>query len=228
MYNYDRFNKLVLGRTYSNLKIASLSFAYDGKQVVVNDDQPYNLEVGSYSDLITVLLEKPVEQMLTLTPNLLDPAILVKPFPVRVEKQSNKVQFRLAAPRDILRTHYYITWSKTGDLYPPVFAPLRKTRIEMVKGTLKRQVNLEIMDYIPVNGTSYPLLVDAPNPPYSQLLVVISFFIDYRESTYNAQETANTSLTNVSFNRDVTQLNYTINVLPNYTNSFPGSLTLYY
>jgi hypothetical protein len=30
IYNYDRINTRVLGRTYSNLKVASLTYEYDG------------------------------------------------------------------------------------------------------------------------------------------------------------------------------------------------------
>ena len=36
----------------------------------------------------------------------------------------------------------------------------------MVKGTIKRVLGVEPMEYIPVNGTSYPLYVYTDNPPY--------------------------------------------------------------
>ena len=53
-YNYDSINKLVLGRTYPNLYIASLKFDYEGILISVNKDVEYDLEVGSYSDTITI------------------------------------------------------------------------------------------------------------------------------------------------------------------------------
>jgi hypothetical protein len=59
LYNYDQSNKIVLGRTYSNLHLASVSFAYDGLQVDVNFNLPYDLEVGSYSDYLTLNITSP-------------------------------------------------------------------------------------------------------------------------------------------------------------------------
>jgi hypothetical protein len=85
-------------------------------------------------------------------------------------------KFRLAAPRDILLSTYYITWSKTGDSIPVTYAPLRKTRINMVKGTLKRLLKIEPMEYLPQNGTSYPLYITTDNPPYQEVIILLSFY----------------------------------------------------
>ena len=76
-----------------------------------------------------------------MTPNLLDNKILVDPFPITIELGSQLIKFRLAAPRDMLLKTYYITWSKTGDSYPVTYAPLRRTKINLVIGTLKRIVS---------------------------------------------------------------------------------------
>ena len=73
----------------------------------------------------------------------MNPNIIVTPFPVTINKGENKSFFRLAAPRDILLKSFYITWSKTGDSLPATYAPLRKTEIIMVKGTLKRSLKVE-------------------------------------------------------------------------------------
>jgi hypothetical protein len=45
----------------------------------------------------------------------------------------------------------------------------------MVKGTLKRTVRLENMEYIPKDGQSYPLYIKIANPPYTELIIKLSF-----------------------------------------------------
>jgi len=54
IFNYDENIKEVVGRTYSNLYSSTLSYEYDGKQITVNNDNPIKLEVGSYTDQITI------------------------------------------------------------------------------------------------------------------------------------------------------------------------------
>ena len=143
--NYDNITKKILGRTYCTLNLADLSYVYDGLQIYVNENQAIDLEVGTYSDWYKIRLDDPATQSLTLSPNLIDSTIIVDPFPLIIELGQTEISFRLAAPRTILLQTYYITWSKTGDSYPVTFAPLRRTRINMVSGTLKQIVFFEIL-----------------------------------------------------------------------------------
>ena len=124
--NYDNITKKVLGRTYSTLNLAYLNY--------VNENEAIDLEVGTYSDWYKIRLDGPATQSLTLSPNLIDSTIIVDPFPLIIELGLTEISFRLAAPRTILLYSYYITWSKTGDSYPVTYAPLRRTRINMVSG----------------------------------------------------------------------------------------------
>lgn len=166
IYNYNTQTQTILGRTYSNLNPASLFFGYDGLLISVNNDQPIQVEVGTYSDLISINMPGPSKQTLTLTPNVLDPSILITPFPLQIELGQTSVSFRITAPRTILLKPYYITWSKTGDSFIPAYAPLRRTELNMRSKYYIRTVLLEPMEYIPVNGSSYPLAVYTNNPPY--------------------------------------------------------------
>lgn len=76
----------------------------------------------------------------------------------------------MAAPRDILLTSYYITWSKSGDVSIPVtYSNLRRTHIIMAKGLLKRTIEIEYLHEIPIKGISFPLLVSIKNPPYEEV-----------------------------------------------------------
>lgn len=71
--NYDSVGKRVLGRTYSNLNPSSLVYEYDGEEIVVNDEKPIYLEVGSFSDPIGIeSVDGPVKSGLTLTPYFLN------------------------------------------------------------------------------------------------------------------------------------------------------------
>jgi len=139
--NYNNITQNILGRTYSTLNTAYLTYSYDGLQIHVNEDQPIYLEVGSYSDWFNIQMDNSATQSLTLSPNLIDSTIIVDPFPLIIELGQTVVSFRLAAPRTILLNTFYITWSKTGDSYPVTYAPLRKTPIIMVSGTTLQIVN---------------------------------------------------------------------------------------
>ena len=45
----------------------------------------------------------------------------------------------------------------------------------MVKGKFDRRINVELMSDIPIDGEGYPLLLTTTNPPYSNVIVNISF-----------------------------------------------------
>jgi hypothetical protein len=90
----------------------------------------------------------------------------------------------MAAPRNIWLQSFYITWSKTGDSFPPTYSPVRKTEIQMVKGTLFREVNVDYLEYVPRNGTTLPMVVTLKNPPYQELIVNISFYKNMSDTLY--------------------------------------------
>jgi hypothetical protein len=103
---------------------------YEGRLISVNEDVEIDLEVGSYSDLYTINFDNDIvnysaESTITLTPNVLDASILISPFPVIINYKSKSATFKIAAPRTILLKTFYITWSKTGDTFPPTYADLR-------------------------------------------------------------------------------------------------------
>ena len=182
--NYDSANKKILSRTYANLNPASLHFAYDGLLISVNNDLAVDVEVGTYTDEIVIQMPSASLQTLTytlllllnltsyrFTPNTLDPNIIVTPFPLQIKLGDTEVRFRVAAPRTQLLKLYYITWSKTGDALTPTYANLPRTTLNMVKNKYTRQMNQEIMEYIPSGGVTFPLFIYTNNPPYSGLIV---------------------------------------------------------
>ena len=108
-----------------------------------------------------------------LSANVLDPTIIVKPFPLIINLGDTIAQFRVAAPRNILLQDFYITWSKTGDTVFPTYAPLMMTKLTMVKGLTNRTIIIPTMQFIPVGGTGFPLFAYTVNPPYTNLIVNI-------------------------------------------------------
>lgn len=106
-----------------------------------------------------------------LTPNTLDAKILVTPFPLKIDLGDTEARFRVAAPRSMLLKKFYITWSKTGDSLVTTYANLRRTTLRMRKGWVKRAIESENMEFIPVGGITFPLLVFTNNPPYTDLIV---------------------------------------------------------
>lgn len=63
--NYDSASKKIISRTYSTLNPASLNYSYDGLLISINDDQPVDIEVGTYSEEIILKLPAPALQTLT-------------------------------------------------------------------------------------------------------------------------------------------------------------------
>ena len=63
--NYDTITQSILGRTYSTLNPAYLTYEYDGYLISVNNDNPVFVEVGSYSDYISIQMPGPSLQSLT-------------------------------------------------------------------------------------------------------------------------------------------------------------------
>ncbi|CAD8049450.1 unnamed protein product [Paramecium sonneborni] len=256
VYNYDSLNKIVLGRTYANLHSASLIYQYDGLQIDVNLKQPFILEVGSYSDEIIMNITEKADFTLTLSPNVLDSQIIITPNPVQIVAGSKQAKFRVAAPRTILLQTYYIQWSKTGDTLPVTYAPLRLTPLQMVKGTLKRKLVIEKMEYMPRNGTSYPLYITTNNPPYQQLLIRIGFKMNvtadvplrqkwfitdkrleqlgltYAELVDSGIDITDHSIANLSTTQlEMVKLQYAVNYDLNISINYPSSediITLYY
>jgi len=110
----------------------------------------------------------------SLTPNTLNSTILITPFPLQIQLGETQATFRVAAPRDILLKSFYITWSKTGDSLIPTYANLRRTNLRMRSGLLKRIVAFESMEYIPVGGITFPLLLLTANPPYNELHLTLT------------------------------------------------------
>jgi len=44
----------------------------------------------------------------------------------------------------------------------------------MVENILPREIVVETMSFIPLDGTTYPLLLTAVNPPYEELIVTLT------------------------------------------------------
>jgi len=63
--NYDSEKKRIVSRTYSTLNPASLTYVYDGYLISINNDEPIDVEVGTYTDEIVLRLPGPALQTLT-------------------------------------------------------------------------------------------------------------------------------------------------------------------
>ena len=68
IYTYNSLTKSMISRTYHTLNPCSLSYISNGTEISVNNGEPISLELGSYSDLITISIPSACTQELTLTP----------------------------------------------------------------------------------------------------------------------------------------------------------------
>lgn len=54
LYIYNKLTKSVISRTYHTLNPCSLTYYANGTEISVNNGKPIYLELGSYSDPITI------------------------------------------------------------------------------------------------------------------------------------------------------------------------------
>lgn len=206
VFNYDSTTRAVLTRSYGTLSKSYRNFTYDGLQLLVNSGNTYNLEVGSMSDPINIGAIEAMKQRLIATPLYFDGNFAFGDTPVTLVPGSTGNTFRLAAPQDMLLKTFYVTWSKSGDIVSKFYAPIPKFPVQIVKGTLTRQVTPSVTEYANIGGLSVPLYITINNPPYAQ--------IDVKITVTNPQAslvTLNTSL--LSFGKSNMRLYYVITAI---------------
>ena len=166
IYNYDKTTRKVLSRSYGTLSKSYLYFSYDGLQLMVNNGDTYDLEVGSLSDPIPVGAVENMKQRLLVNPLYFDSNFIFSGTPVTLVPSTSGSSVRIAAPQTMLLKTFYITWQKTGDTLNKFYAPIAKFPVRIVKGTLVRTVVPTATLYVNRGGISVPLFIDISNPPY--------------------------------------------------------------
>jgi histone deacetylase 6 len=169
---YDGLNKQILQRTYPNLNPTSFKYTFPGPVIRVNNDVSFTVDRGTMSDFIPIALDFPCSLNLTLTPSSMSGLTFV-PAVVSLGLGEVVEYFRVSVPQSKDPGTYFISWTVEGDVDPPYYTPLSKTKFTVVKtGGVKVQIN-----EIPVTvsgGTSLPIYVILDRAPNVDLTVTIN------------------------------------------------------
>lgn len=178
-YNVNKQTNTVITRSFPNLSISYLKYLSDGLDIIVNDNEPIQLEVGSFSDPILIMALESIKQRINILPLYYDSAFLFSKNPIVLTKGDVNETFSLAVPQDMLHNRFYITFKKAGDLFPQFYATLPKIAVDVVSVKNKRKVKFEDTLYANRGGMSIPMKISTPNFPYQLVRVDIRVVNDF-------------------------------------------------
>ncbi len=179
VYNTNKLQSTVLTRSFPNLSESYLLFQSDGLEILINENKPFELEVGSFSDPVTIHAVESIKQRISVLPVYYDSNFLFSKYPIVLTKGSVMETFSLAVPQDMLHNRFYITMSKAGDRLPQFYASIKKFAIDVVPVRNKRIVSFEDTLYANRGGMSIPMKISTPNFPYELVRVDIQITNDY-------------------------------------------------
>jgi len=171
IYSYNGYNSEILERSYSNLGTFSFSFVLKGAEVVVNEDLPLTIQVGTQSALVDISIQNPSILNLTFKPTVAGLTLI--PSSLILYAGTIITNFRISVPETYTIGTYSILWETINDANL-LFTPLKDTIVNVVDNA---QVSISFSPIydLPVGGQSLPITFSLPNPPNSQVEVDITF-----------------------------------------------------
>jgi hypothetical protein len=171
IYNFDEQKSLVLSRNFPNLSDSYLQFNLNNLEIIINEFQPIELSVGSFSDPISIRATELIKQRISVMPMYFDSAFLFDRNPIVLEKNSAGSFFRLAVPQTMLLKRFYITFGKGGDTNPSYYSLVAKVPVQVVPVRKLRDIFVETTIYANLGGMSVPMKVNVNNAPYKDIIL---------------------------------------------------------
>lgn len=173
---YNAQSKVILERTYSNLDSLRLTFDFPGPIFSVNNDEPIYVERGSQSKDIKLVLSEicaldlqivGMHEFLNVVPGVI-------PFNIG----DIETLFRVSASMDTDEGEFYITWSILGDQNPPIYTPIKKSKVIV---TSKKNIPIYVQEIndIPYMGTSLAVVLFTELAPDIGIEIDLSFYSKY-------------------------------------------------
>jgi hypothetical protein len=124
---YDGFNKRILERSYPNLDPFYSSYSYLGPLITVNDEQEIIVEKGTQTINLQIKMDYPCA--LNLYFKGITDGFKVIPEFIPMYLGSVSTSFRVSVASDFPEGTYFIYWQTIGDQDPPIYTPLKKTKV---------------------------------------------------------------------------------------------------
>ena len=124
---YDGFNKHIIERSFPNLDPFNYAYTYSGPLIVVNDDLDIIVERGTQSNDLTIKLDYPCALNLNFSTSIT--TLSLYPSVIFMNLGDLQSVFRVTVPVSLTEGTYFITWVTRGDQIPPLYTPLKKTKV---------------------------------------------------------------------------------------------------
>lgn len=124
---YDGFNKRILERSYPNLDPFYSSYSYLGPLITVNSDEEIIVEKGTQTIDLKITMDYPCALNLYFKGTTDGFKIIPELVPMYLGSVS--ATFRVSVPSDFSEGTYYIFWVTIGDQDPPIYTPLKKSKV---------------------------------------------------------------------------------------------------
>lgn len=131
MRTYDGFKREIIQRSFENLDPFMFNFFYPGPLIIVNEDKPIYVERGTQSKDVYLVSEEIMALNLSIYPST--PGFTLVPSPLRISIGEKQVRFRVSVSMGFPDGEYYITWIIKGEQDPPLYTPIKKTRVIITK-----------------------------------------------------------------------------------------------
>ena len=121
VYNCDTNSNIVLSRSFPNLSNSFFEFTSYGMEIYINRGLSITLEVGSFSNPITITTFGAFKHRMSIVPLYFDSAFIFSKNPIVILRTSTTESFQIAVPQTMLRTRFYLTFTTIGDVRPQYY-----------------------------------------------------------------------------------------------------------
>lgn len=211
---YNDNSKHITSKSYTNLDYINFEYTFPGPLIIINDDKPIYIESGAQSRDVDLIMTD--ISALNLIIQGTSDKIKIVPQEIKLNIGENAKKIRFSVPNDVNKGEYYVTWMTNGDLDPPMYTPLRKTKIIV---TQKKGIPVRVgeINDIPFGGSSLAVPIHTDFAPDSGFEVLLNL------STPDIAVSLNT--TTVSFDSGQNTAYFSLTYL-NDTNTIAQSGTI--
>ena len=128
---YDGFKREIIQRSFENLDPFKFTYKFPGPLIIVNEDKPIYVERGAQSKDLYLVCTEIMALNLEFFPAT--PGFNFVPSPLKMGIGEKRTKFRVSVPMGFPDGKYYVNWQTKNELTPPLYTPIRKTKVIITK-----------------------------------------------------------------------------------------------
>lgn len=173
---YDGTNKLIIERSFRNLDPFTFYYQYPGPLIYVNEDSEITVQAGTQTNDLYVTVDFPCALNLTIKPQ--SPGFSIIPFNIDLSLGRVTSTFRVSVPESYPSGVYYVNWITLGEIIPPKYTPIKKTKVTVTRGGIIT-IGIPTLNKIPYGGNSLPAYFTVANGPDIGIEINANFLLNY-------------------------------------------------